>query len=144
MQPIKLKRKSWHYWLASEFGDLNWNVDSGDFCTYVKEVIKGGAIFLILLGGAIGLAYLAFCSLRDLFNVARHYWFAGPPAAITFAGSFMIGITIIFAILFCFAAIQNWRYDYKIKRLQGIKEPSFLSQAVNSIRNRVCAKFELE
>ena len=59
MKPITFSKKSWHYWLAVNLGDLR--VRSGestaDICSYIRNVIKG--LFIGLLGLAVALAVTA-------------------------------------------------------------------------------------
>jgi hypothetical protein len=145
MKTITLKKNSWHYWLATEFGDA-WKDDEKSFCSYMKEVMKGMlrlSCVIALLGAAL------FCT-GDMLYYFYKVWVASRTHATIPRAEGPAVVAIIFYIMlivgFVGVKLQTWKTERRIRKYNariGGGEPlsdSFLGNAIDTVRNKVCFK----
>lgn len=146
---VKLKRKSWHFWLA-EIMDDSVGYRETSMCDYVWHVFAGGLIFLFvnLLSITSMITFLA--GILD----SVYFWYQVVRALILhtkfpkdgFAISYTIFL-IMLGLLFAGIAYQDKRERARRARKQNQlpeKQPSFLVLAWRTIREKTCVKISFD
>jgi hypothetical protein len=139
LKTINLKNNSWHYFLAVTMG--NFRAGSGDFCSYVRNVIFGFVLTVMLsaVAGFFGSALLA--GLANIVLLAYHF-FAGTayvaPAFLAFGTVLLTAISIVAALVVAFIFIKD-KLDDRALANEG-KPDSFVKSAYQSFKDKVCFK----
>jgi hypothetical protein len=143
---ITLKRKSWHYWVATEFGDM-WDCDSMSICDYLRYVGKGmlrGAFLLIIIGSLLaGL----IDAIYYWYQVGHAYFAHTKYPAEDDIAYFITGVVIAVSMLTVYALFKEWREDVALARevaREQPKQPSFIAEAFKSITQKACVKISFK
>lgn len=132
MKSYKLKKDSWHYWLAS-FGDEYRVYRLDDICGYIRAVIHGA--FLLLLMGII-ISILGGTSAFALGNLFS--WL--------FLGYELSGVTVIYSAVITGligAAIVIISIEH-LKEKSDRNNPGFVRLAYRKFKDKTCSKVEFE
>lgn len=120
----------------------NFKPNSGDFCSYVRNVIWGATAVLLLAGFV---TFFGGMLLAGLINIGIYVydWLFGHPYTITnafvIAGSFMICLSV--AVAAVFAILYFGREAYEKRQENNPNKPdSFIKNAYTSLKNKVCFK----
>ena len=127
MKTFELKKKSWHYWIAN-FGEER-VYESTDICSYIRYVIKGGLLFLLVASVGIFLGGSLLFSIGNLFG-----WL--------FLGYELEKVTFTtFSVIILFGALIGF---FLGKEAIEQSEPGFVRLAYRSWKDKFCAKVELK
>lgn len=134
MKPFKLKKDSWHFWLAT-FGDKN-RVDhryGDDICHYIRSVLVGAfwATFA-LVAASLFTAWVGF-SFGNLIG----WLFFG--YVLDLATVFFFMFAAFIGALVGWAAFMDWRREHCADR-----EPGFVTLAYRKFKTKTCAMVEFE
>jgi hypothetical protein len=142
MKTLEFKRNSWHYFLATKVGD--YDEDSNDFCSYVRNFILGGA-FLAAMSGVM--LFLLYAIGRECYAFYTCFF----TKACTY-GSFESGFAIFVAIIALVVLIIwfcCWNGNRLRERRWAIEEgrlpqpkPSFVKTAYKSFKEKTCFRVE--
>lgn len=140
MKPFKIKRNSWHFWLAKQGGFNEYS--SQDICTYLRRMIAGS--LNVTLKAALAAFALAAAGLI-LWSLWEALWwlFAGSGTASN-AAQCGLAILVIVAASILFIALVRLRWWWNSRRVQQLKEPGFITLAYRSVKDKTCVKIELE
>jgi hypothetical protein len=145
LKTINLKTNSWHYFLAVKMGDFR--PSSGDFCSYVRNVIGGSflTLFLATAASALGSALLAGVANIGLLI---YHWLTGtaytPNGFLVFGTVILLTVTLVSALLFFSVWFKDWREERQLVN-QAINKPdSFLKSAYKSFKDKVCFKVNFD
>lgn len=145
MKTINLKAKSWHYFLAVKLG--NFNPNSGDFCSYVRNVLFGlvlGSMFAAVVG------FLGAIAMGAIVNVSLYlyHWIVGTAYVANAFAQFATIATgvILLAIGFIFGSlVVREKLDDRKMAKAALNEPdSFLKSAYKSFKDKVCFKVNFD
>lgn len=178
MKTVEVKQESWHYWLASNFGgwqphhtEDRYEIDEDtgrphwaatkivehDFCKYVRHVIVGTVIALIVLLSAATLLVVEGVMLLNIYTTLfRHQEFiklSQVTAAIDVLALFfaiMVGGTVFFKYIerrsrdvpIDGLTKQEKRMLRAIER-EKAKENSFIRNAYLAFKDKVCFKLKV-
>jgi len=125
MESIEISKKSWHYRIATTYGQLSeWEVDAGtDICSYLIHFIGGFALicFIIIMS-----TVLLYCSIVDpLLWVITGFHELPKLFLVTFFVYCLIGW-----ILFCKYALT--------KKVNGVEQPGLIMLAWRKFHEKVC------
>lgn len=137
MNTLKLRRKSWHYWLASNLGgdypeSYAMKRKTQNICTYARAVFWNllallffGVIGGVLIFGFIGLPILwLFTRNTSVLSIIEILW----------------GWILVFGVIIGTTfLIQKYR-----KRSTAAKQPSFIGTWYRSIKEKVCYLVEFD
>jgi hypothetical protein len=145
---IQLNRKSWHFWLASKFGDYCYSEpEYQNVCTYTRCFLKGLIVFIIstiltVFMGAIFLGLPLF-ALGWLIGYMFGFFSLFDPksrlADTVFSGFLLSLMWIVFGIIF--GIVKFWKNG---KKFAAVKQPSFLKVAYRSWKDKYCIKVEFK
>lgn len=140
MKTINLNSNSWHYWLATTIASFK--PDSGDFCSYVRNVAGGALLFTVfsMCVGALGAMLLTGIGtgLVYLWGFLSGHGFHTTNTWLLFSGLFTLVISTIAAFIFLWTYIKNIR-DERLANAPP-KPDSFLKAAWKSFKDKVCFK----
>ncbi len=138
---LTFNRNSWHYWIATKWGDLYVAEQRSDICYYLRQVVLG--IFKMIFSG-LAATLFGTMMLSGLFH------FIGvllglihrPAVGYEVAGIAMVGaIVAIVGIAWLRDKYLNW----KVKQYgTGPKAPSFIKTAYRSWKDKVCTLIEFK
>lgn len=143
MKTINLKAKSWHYFLAVTMG--NFDPDSGDFCSYVRNVILG-LVFTIAISavlGGIGSSLLA--GVLNIVLLAYHFIMGTAytaPSFMMFGTALLCAISVVMALASGAIFVKNRLQERKYANAD--KPDSFLKSAYKSFKEKVCFKVNFD
>jgi len=129
---ITLNRKSWHYWIASNLGDIE-DDEITNICTYLRHIIKG-----LFVGTIAGL----FASLLTFFLTTAAYHYLGVLLGIVHrdatkyeqvGGGIFIVTAIVAAIILIAVKVQNFMEYAKTE-----KDVGFVRTAYRSFKEKTC------
>lgn len=151
MKPISFNRSSWHYKLATEWGDLNKCYETTNICHYTRQVLRG------LLLATVAALMVAFITGFVLFIVAQTIamWafilIEGNQSAVELhsagvAGTMMLGI-VLAGWLFdrAFKWANRWTYARQQQReFKSLsKEDSFVATGWQAWRQKMCMRVNI-
>jgi uncharacterized membrane protein YidH (DUF202 family) len=143
---ITLNRKSWHYWLASEFGNSFGYAEPVSMCKYVKDVIVGLGKFLgvvIVCGGVLAAVIDTIWYLYQIAHaLITHTKLPGEDdIAIV-----VITIVVVSSLLVGYAEWKDYRDCQKLMREHETpsENPSFIVMAWRTIRDKTCVKVDFQ
>lgn len=143
MKTINLKNKSWHYFLAVTMG--NFRVSSGDFCSYVRNVIFG-FIFSVMLATVVGFFGSALLAGAANLLLLAYHFFAGTayvvPSFLAFGTVLLCAVLIVAGLAVAVIFTRNRLEDRSIAN-EG-KPDSFLKSAYKSLKDKVCFKVNFD
>jgi hypothetical protein len=144
MKTLEFNRKSWHFWVATKIGD--YSERSGDFCSYVRNVIGG----LLLMG------FLAVAATLLLFSIGREVWaiytchFTSVCTFGSFERAFAIFVCICVAVV-SFIGLCIWNGNRMRAKRWAIErgdlpepKPSFITTAYRALKDKTCFKVEFK
>lgn len=145
MQTLKLKKKSWHYWLATEFGNYKDHDTSVGFCGYCFEVAWGMgmlaivAYFVGILGFALydGGQYALLWSLNRFFHTSFKLHITEGGAVLS---SVIVGFAALVGMIFAIVTLNDRYEDSKPYKASK----SFIVNAFRTFRSKTCTKVEFE
>lgn len=138
MESVVFSKGSWHYWLATKYG--NWHQwREQELCSYVHSVLTA----MILVGVCSSLVALVSGLTGNMLAYWAVYIITGPiPDCV---GMRLAGIfTIIYAVaimvvgiiyLSIFLAKQNWKFTVPVP-----STPSFVREAYRSWKTKTCRR----
>lgn len=157
MKSLNFNKKSWHYYLATNFGnyiapysyddDATLYGDKGDICTYIRYVFKGlcGAFFLGFLIFALGNLFF-----ETIFSIGFSFYygvdlFSVVGAIGTIATSFSLICVIIWYLV---GKSLDWRADRRYARQHASnnmislipKPDGFIKHAYKSWKQKFCVQ----
>lgn len=151
MKPYELSRNSWHFKIATKYGGFRCKTVWGeeythlDFCDYLQSVIW--AVLKLALAVAI-LVFFGFCvydlglwvyeSIQAGQFVTAEGRLAGMMLIVLFflvSGALLIGV--FGGLLLLVSKIQDYRESHSIG-------PSFLTLAVDKVRNKTCVQIKFK
>lgn len=138
---ITLNKKSWHGRLAFHYPP--WSVqedDVTDICSYIRAVLRGVLLAVILTGIISFFAASLMTSVISLYTglgiLPYELWFQGGLCVLIGLGSF-VGIAALIAIFS--EKVQKWKRDRRHGQLYGIsKQPGFIRTAYDSVKEKTC------
>jgi hypothetical protein len=141
---MKIKRKSWHYFLANFGNERVYSGQKTDFCTYFWYVVFGLFHLIGLVLGIIIFTLLVASSFYDYYNwlmydVKMH----DVSIAVVL---FTFGLFVTIAILYCVSKYCDWKDnlknadDYEVV----VKEPGFFTLAYRKWKEKTCILVEIE
>jgi len=145
-----LNKKSWHFWVANNFGGLNYfYVDTTDLCSYIRNVFAGlfnltlaasaafVIVFIYLVGGYEYFSCIFNPSCTEFSDVV--YVFYSFNALIGFLG-----------LLISYALLKDYMYEYNEKHKKTLAcskknaKPSFVTLAYRKFKEKTCVKIDFE
>lgn len=149
-----VNKNSWHYHLATEYGNFNNGKEESDFCSYSREVIKGFLMTLVAIGigSAIGFLYLDLALWTYFCIHTGHLIEMNTPAFVALSATILIGGSIAWHELSNYFADRR----YQKERLQALAEakrewpevveapPGFFKLLYTKFNNKVCIKLDFK
>lgn len=150
-----INKNSWHYRLATVYGDFSGYSEESDFCLYSRQVIKGFfmTVIAIIIGAAIGSLYLDL-GLWIYFCINEGHFIS-----MNLSGLLALALTIIMAGSTIHFQISEYfdekRYQEEL-RLQALSKekgelpkiietpPSFFKLLFTKFNNKVCLKLKFK
>lgn len=142
MNSVELSKNSWHYKLATKFGDYYWYSSTSNICAYVREVIKG---FFILLGVG-GLALMGVVAIvTTLYWLIMHgfHFLNAPPFVIASAGLTSI-VSLGTGLGLGISKIIEYQDMKRQANRANPPQPSFLKLAYRSFKDKMCFKISFK
>ena len=137
MKPISFTKNSWHYWIATRFGDLR-GCYSTDFCYYMRQVFRGIFVATLMLSLASIVTTLIVSGIITIvaktFGLVLHL-----PLILQTGGVFAVGIVAAVFAMVCCAFIADWIIH--IVRCPK-KSLGFIRQAYTSWREKLCVRVD--
>lgn len=141
MQPLEVKRDSWHYWLAKK-GDLAKATDYGfadtDICQYTRCALKGALLVLLVTAVAAWFtAALGNVLAAAVVMIQHHMWippdpWAGVPIAFALMAGTIVGCVVGFV----------WLNEKRRDRPET--PPGFVKLAYRSFKGKYCLKIKFK
>ena len=140
MQSYTLNKNSWHFYLASDWGQHIYLDESMDICTYIRRVIIGAikltmasVIMSVVVGllVAMELAFL-YCACQFLFgdlSSVTNQHIQGLACVGTVANAFL-----------ALACLINWYKEKDIK----VPTPGFVTLATKKFKSKTCFMVEFK
>jgi hypothetical protein len=144
MQKIEINRNSWHYWLVRTVNDYYPSSSKpNDFCTYLRKVIGGLFLVVMLLSSSLVLLSSVLYAIGWGMFHSFDYSKASPFVVVGVISLFIIGIfAVLYGLIFLHVHIKDKR---RMKaEIAEPKQPSFISTAISSIRHKFCAVIEIK
>jgi hypothetical protein len=150
MEPLKLKKDSWHYRLAVVYAGNKHRRAPFDICSYTKSAIWG--LFLVVFYTVILSGFFGFTMLRSSMEIAMELLGPGYSLFVVVFTSLgvllgvlllaFLGILIVYGIVYAFFEFK----DYLGNKSSGFetKEPGFLKEAFRSFKGKFCKKIEFK
>lgn len=149
-----VNKNTWHYHLATVYGDFSEWKEESDFCSYSRQVIKGFLMTFVAigLGTLVGVLYLDLVLWSYFSIITGHMMHIEPPAFIALVASvLMIGAIAWYYIK---EYINDWRFerDKKLRR-QGIYRndeeavetpPGYFKLLYMKFNEKVCVNLKFE
>lgn len=148
MKTIKIKRNSWHAWVARHGAEYDIaEAYNPDRCTYVRKVLKG-LFFLVFMAVIASLAVAAIGNTVwwwiSMILAGGYINPSSPvPISITGAGSIILAVALIMVGA---DKIKEARREaqYRRWRESGEEQPEgFLAMAWKSFKEKTCARIEV-
>lgn len=138
MKHVDINRKSWHYRLATVYGQYRetnyWgeqDLSNSNICTYTKAVLWGLALALAFTAlGAVG-GYMVIDFFSWLFVMYSVGGFIEPQIfALIIVSMLMLGIMVVGGVLLT--------ERKPIEKLMGLVGNSFVGNAYEAFKDKVC------
>jgi hypothetical protein len=146
MKTFEIDRTSWHYRLASFYGDLttsHFRWGDVDFCSYWRRVFFAALRLIILAGILSVLLSLTFGDLLvwGTWMLLNGVWVDPGEGSIIAMG--LLGVATLVAGIV--AALHYGKQVLDRHREEsGYREPGFIGQTYQSWKNKYCMKVELK
>jgi hypothetical protein len=148
MKSLTFKKDSWHY-KAAMFVFDSWQIPN-DLCGYVRHVIWGGLMFILLMSFcaalACGVGYLLCMWLHWLFQMISTMSFIAPSDEAVIVNVILGVIAACGAAILAIKLIVDYKNDMRQKRYEEgyvEPEPGFLRVAYRSFKDKTCFKINL-
>jgi len=158
MDTFKISKTSWHYRLATTYTPIRGVAP--DLCSYTRQVVIGLIIAFLLTVAGVLLGIMALDPIL-YFYVMWTIGYPGEMHAPGICGTIVYGIGGGYCMSYWLGGkivdlMAHSRAMNRNKRLLAIgnplspteslppKQPGFISQAYNSIKNKFCIKVEVE
>ena len=133
MKEIVFNKKSWHYWLATFGDDIRVDPHGDDICHYIRSVLVGLFLFLIVLAAGSMVVGVVAYSIGNLFG----WLFLGYALEqITFFVFSMFGTLGLVAFLMVFKESM----DEKFRDSQ----PGFARSVYRKFKDKTCFYIKFE
>lgn len=157
MESITLKKNSWHYRLATVYGNWDplWDGEMCDICSYSRKVTYG-AIRAVIVAAVLGFVAATFADFALYLQVAGGTNDFVPPHFMGVFGmilsAFTIAVSVITSIAFSLVWLVKqgieWFMDQdiadKIADALAKCKPSFLSAWYRSYKDKVCFRINFD
>jgi hypothetical protein len=135
MKSYTLNSKSWHFWLASEWGSRIYVGEGIDICSYIRRVISG---FFKMIGAGIMAALFIGLILagEGSFLYAAYQLTFGDINLITEAVGTLAAIAAALNVLLLIGAVKAWTEENDISL--SVPTPGFISLAAKKFKSKTC------
>jgi hypothetical protein len=144
MKTLNFNKKSWHHWLAATVA--SYDDDDGNFCSYVRSVLWGAFVVVVLssMGGA--LLFAVGLEIRAAYTC----WFTPVCTYGKSEQAITTGAEIL-AATFALCAFCIWNENRKMRiRIEihngtrQTSQPGFIALAYKSIKEKTCFRVEFK
>lgn len=145
MKSYTLNNKSWHFYLASEWGRKIYIEDGPiDICTYIRRVLSGLAKF-ILIGIFMSLIIGLFIGIEGSFLYAGYQMLFGDLSTLNNHVQGLACCGVVINLVLAFASIKIWMQENNIEiTLPRPQESGFLSLAYKKFKSKTCFMVEFK
>ena len=142
MKEVELSRKSWHYQVATRFGNYNERFDGNDICSYRSSVLVGLMAFMGFLLAMLVVIWVVIVPVIGIYDYFNNIVIPDRMIPALIMGGIidigLVGIGIALLREHYVDRLHNNRIDYVIDNV--IKEPSYLSLWYRDFRDKICRK----
>jgi hypothetical protein len=135
MKSYTLNSKSWHFWLASEWGGRIYVEDGIDICSYIRRVISG---FFKMIGAGIMAALFIGLILagEGSFLYAAYQLLFGDVSLITESVGTLAAIAAALNVLLLIGSVKAWIEGNDVSL--SVPTPGFISLAAKKFKSKTC------
>jgi hypothetical protein len=139
VKSLILNKKSWHYWIATEFGGLyRWH-NSTDICEYTKSIFIGFCVMALAAGAFLFFSELVVnLVLCSVFSLIAGSWLGGHWAELALVLiAAAAGTAVVMFGLVAATAGKEIVQD-------ALSNSQFVKAAYDSWKNKFCARVEFK
>jgi hypothetical protein len=144
MKTLNFNKKSWHHWLATTVA--NYDDDEGDFCSYVRSVLWGAFVVLLLSSIVGAILFAVGLEIRAAYTC----WFTPVCTYGKNEQAIATGAAILAAVA-ALGALCFWNENRKIRIRIEInngtrqpRQPGFIALAYEAIKEKTCFRVEFK
>lgn len=148
MKSLEFSKESWHYHLATVYGDMSKWREVTDLCTYVRYVGFGAFMACVVTVAVSAILYMYTNFFMWVYVCLRYSYTRMDDSAWLAAFTFMcVGVVLAFKLFGMVAEkYRNKRWAQRVEQgyIQLESKPSFLAKVYDSIKNKTCYRIELK
>jgi len=141
LNELTISKKSWHYRLATEYGNFNYWSGIPNMCNYLAKIVRGMIVILCI----IALASIYLGGLVNFFSWVVVWMLHGYPGPIDVYGLIILTSTGCAGGAFVVATIVSGIHRYKIRKTFGYTgQPTFFNTMIKSLQDKYCPFLRFE
>lgn len=146
MKPITLNKNSWHYRLADKYTQRGVWDDGENICLYTKQVLKGSvwALFLTFILSFVVLSFMDFF-IWLYVSISTGLWTT--PRELSGFAIVIILLSACGVVAYIGVQTIEWLKESDnrfAQKTSSMVNPSFISEAYKSFKNKYCIKVEFK